>query len=274
MAASKAKAPALSESDVIERLRTRYSERSGNGEAWAFIPKVRSAAAFDSRRTIDAYAMSLWPSRGLTLTAFEVKSARSDWLREMRNPAKAEEFCELADHFYLVTGARDIVAPGELPPTWGLMVPHGAGLRVEVEAPALRPADDGDLPPAFSRSFLAALLRAACQVGGGKPQDIIDAESRGREGAQREAATEAERQAQSEAALRKRIRDFEQAFGMPIESRHPEWSAEDMGRALRLVLKGEHDTVAAERRLRQVRTSAQRVVDDLDWVAEDEAQTG
>jgi hypothetical protein len=58
--------------ELIGRLRTRYLQDNGNGAAWAFIPKVRSAAAFDARRTIDAYAMSLWPSRGLSLFAFEI----------------------------------------------------------------------------------------------------------------------------------------------------------------------------------------------------------
>lgn len=159
---------ALSESDLIERLRVRYTEKSGNGEGWAFIPKVRSAAAFDARRTIDAYAMGLWPSRGLPLIAFEIKSSRSDWQRELKNPAKAEEFCELADYFYLVVGDKDIVKPGELPETWGLLTPHGQGLKAQVEAPRLRPASDGrikELPPNFNRSYLAALLRAACYVG-------------------------------------------------------------------------------------------------------------
>ena len=73
--------PSLTEAELIKRLRVRYTEKAGNGDAWAFIPKVRSAAAFDAKRTIDAYAMALWPSRGLSLHAFELKSSRSDWLR-------------------------------------------------------------------------------------------------------------------------------------------------------------------------------------------------
>lgn len=158
---------ALTEAELIARLGQRYAHVAGNGAAFAFVPKVRSAAGFGARRTIDAYAMSLWPSSGLTSTAFEIKSSRSDWQRELRNPAKAEEFCGLADYFYLVVGDAKIVRPGELPATWGLIVPRGNGLRVAVEAPHLRADADpaADLPPAFGRSFLAALLRSATRVG-------------------------------------------------------------------------------------------------------------
>jgi hypothetical protein len=41
----KAKKPSLTESQLIDRLRARYGEKSGNGNAYAFIPGVRSAAA-------------------------------------------------------------------------------------------------------------------------------------------------------------------------------------------------------------------------------------
>jgi hypothetical protein len=97
---------------MLARLRVKYGESGANGSAHAFVPHVRSGAA--SRRTIDAYMMSLWPSRGLTLTAFECKSSRSDWHRELQMPEKAEEFCALADYFYLVVGDKDIVQGGSI----------------------------------------------------------------------------------------------------------------------------------------------------------------
>jgi hypothetical protein len=48
------------------------------------------------------------------LTAFECKSSRSDWHRELQMPEKAEEFCALADYFYLVVGDKDIVQGGSI----------------------------------------------------------------------------------------------------------------------------------------------------------------
>lgn len=257
----------LSESDLIERLRVRYTEKSGNGDAWAFIPKVRSAAAFDARRTIDAYAMGLWPSRGLPLIAFEIKSSRADWQRELKNPAKAEEFFELADYFYLVVGDKDIVRPGELPETWGLLVPHGQGLKVQVEAPRLRPADDGrvkPLPPNFNRSYLAALLRAACYVGTAKPQEIVEAVAQARESERR--IHESHREHSEEVLDRERTvrREFEQAAGMSLSGGWPAHTPAEVGAAVKLVLDGQHHVGNAERRLRVLRGNAQSLVEHID----------
>jgi hypothetical protein len=256
---------ALSESDLIKRLRVRYTEKSGNGEGWAFVPKVRSAAAFDARRTIDAYAMGLWPSRGLPLIAFEIKSSRSDWQRELKNPAKAEEFCELADYFYLVVGDKDIVKPGELPETWGLLVPHGQGLKVHTEAPRLRESGEHikPLPPNFNRSYLAALLRAACYVGEAKPQEIIEAEKRGFENGRTESTSLLE---EVEALLmrEREVRDeFERAVGVKLSGGWPAHTPAEVGSAVKLVLDGQHRVENIEHRLRQLRENAQKLVDHI-----------
>jgi hypothetical protein len=253
----------LSESDLIERLRVRYTEKSGNGDAWAFIPQVRSAAAFDAKRTIDAYAMSLWPSRGLSLLAFEIKSSRSDWQRELKNPAKAEEFCELADYFYLVVGDKSIVHPGELPETWGLLVPHGRGLKAEVEAPRLRPKMDGAFPPGFGRSYLAALLRAACYVGTAKPVEITEAEARGREFARSIHKGDLERVETQLAQERAARHDFEQASGVRLSGGWRAHTPAEVGAAVRLVLDGQHQVQNAEHRLRNLHQSAQQLVEHV-----------
>lgn len=256
---------ALTEEDLIGRLKVRYSEQSGNGVAWAFVPGVRSAAAFDARRTIDAYAMSMWPSRGLSLHAFEIKSSRSDWLREMRTPEKAEEFCERADYFWLVVGDAEIVKAGELPETWGLLVPYGKGLRVQREAPRLRDANgnvrDLELPPAFGRSFLAAVLRSACYMGTAQPADIIAAERRGREQEQRLHKTQTERLETQLADLQEKARAFREASGLDIqEIGWPRHTAADVGHAVRQVLDGEHDLASLELRARRLYDDAKSVV--------------
>ncbi|HYJ21079.1 MAG TPA: hypothetical protein VEW07_03530, partial [Solirubrobacterales bacterium] len=75
---------------------------AGNGPTAVIAPGVRSAAGFDARRTIDAVSLNLWPSRGMLLDGYEIKVSRSDWLRELKNPAKAEEFAGLVDRLWLV----------------------------------------------------------------------------------------------------------------------------------------------------------------------------
>lgn len=261
-----AKRPALTEDELLKRLRVRYTERAGNGDAWAFIPQVRSAAAFDARRTIDAYAMALWPSRGLVLHAFEIKSARSDWLREMKNPAKAEVFCELADFFWLVVGDKEIVKPGELPPTWGLLVPHGAGLRVEVEAPVLRDLTPArarggrTLPPAFGRSFLAALLRSACAVGNATPQEIAEARQEAHDNARASFEQQASMWKGLHEDLQREVMAFSRESGISISKR---WAgdrdAREVGEALRLLLQGDSQIDAQVERLRRLEAEAERI---------------
>lgn len=263
----KPKTPPLTEEEMLRRLKARYTEDSGNGAAWAFMPGVRSAAGFDSRRTIDGYAMSLWPSRGLALHAFECKSSRSDWRRELKNAAKAEEFCQLADYFWLVVGEKGIVWPGELPETWGLLVPHGKGLKAEVEAPRLRPASAGvrvqPLPPGVSRSYLAALLRAATYVANTTPDEIRAAEQRGRDS---EAAIRKLRGEDDQTrlrALQERVRAFEREAGFQIGSSETwaQHSPEEVGAAVKMVLGGGKQIKVLEERLTRIRSDARSIAE-------------
>lgn len=272
---SAAKSAPLSEIELTHRLAAKYAEKAGNGNAYAFIPQVRNAAGFDASRTIDAYVMALWPSRGLTLTAFEIKSSRSDWVRELHKPEKAEAFCRLADFFYLVVSDKVIVHPGELPETWGLMVPHGKGLRVEVEAPALRDlsAKPRPLPPAFGRSFLAALLRAATYVAATTPEEIRAAEDRAREREREAVEMETGRWRQRAEGAERVLREFQQTAHVSLGGN---WSGShdpaEVGRALRAVLDGDRQLDRLAERTAQLRKQAQAILTALDEVAPEEPQ--
>ena len=152
------------ERDMLNMLGQRYSVVSqGVSVRYAYAEHVRSAAGFDATRTADFIAMDLWPGKGLHLHGHEVKVSRSDWLVELRDPSKAEEFKRYMDRWWLVISDRDMVKPGELPDGWGLMAPgkrvarpgertHGC-LQVIRPAPLLTP---DPLP----RTMLAALMRA------------------------------------------------------------------------------------------------------------------
>lgn len=136
------------EGEVLDRLRVKYK-----APEYAFFRHVRNSTGHSSNaRTIDAMAMSLWPSRGLELHGFEVKVSRSDWLSEMKKPEKQEEFFRHCDRFWLVVGDSSIVKDGELPKGWGLIVPRGTGLSVKVHAPELKPEP-------VPRTLLAAIMR-------------------------------------------------------------------------------------------------------------------
>lgn len=180
-----ADAPKLTEAKVLALLRDRHAT-TGNGGAgeWAFMPHVRNAAGFDASRTLDALALHLWPSRGLVLHGYEVKVSRSDWLREVKDPAKAEAFCRLVEFFWIVAPAG-VVKKGELPPTWGLIEVNGTGteedpwrLRTKTAAPCLLDAGQKNRGP-LPRGLVVSMLRSIPgAVPGGKLPSASDEEIR------------------------------------------------------------------------------------------------
>jgi len=153
---------------MLALLHARFAGPFGNGAQYVFMEHVRNGAGYDCERTIDALAMSMWKRDGLLLHGFEVKCSRSDWLTELRTPAKAGAWVGLVDRFWLVVADDSIVRVGELPEAWGLIVLRAGELVVVVEPRPLRPEHAKKpakvpLPPALGRSALAAMMRAACR---------------------------------------------------------------------------------------------------------------
>lgn len=117
---------------------------------WAFMEEVAPATGGGTRYA-DGIAVNLWQSRGHAVHGFEIKVSRSDWLRELKDPAKAEPLYRYCDHWWIVA-PRGIVKDGELPPTWGLLELRESSLVQIVAAPRLEPQPIG-------RSFFASLMR-------------------------------------------------------------------------------------------------------------------
>ncbi len=135
---------------IFSILRRRYPESE-----YALMEEVRDKAGFYASNAGDYILMNLWPSRGLSLTGFELKSSRSDWQRELKQPAKAENIFQYCDYFYLLTTDETIAKLDEIPVTWGWMNIKKSRIEIKKEAPKLKPVE-------ISRHFLAALLKRAC----------------------------------------------------------------------------------------------------------------
>jgi hypothetical protein len=135
-----------------------------SSDAFAFLPEFRGGTGWGRESRADAIAMHLWPSEGLHLIGFELKTSRADWLRELKQPNKADPIKQFCDRWYLVVDDASIVKhhptlnETELPSDWGLMVPNYSSypykLRVAQEAPRLKPEP-------IDRLFLASLMRRA-----------------------------------------------------------------------------------------------------------------
>lgn len=107
------------------------------------------------KRRADAMVLNFWSSRGRELQGFEVKSYRGDWLREKKDPSKAEALARFCDRWWIIDDSEEeIIRKEELPPTWGLLVRKGKKLVQVVAAPKLTPAER-------PWSFICSLVRRA-----------------------------------------------------------------------------------------------------------------
>jgi len=184
--------------------------------AWALVQEVPNATSVSRSRACDGLAFGCWRSEGLTIEGFEIKSVRSDWLRELQDRSKAATFERYCHHWWIVA-SPGIVKLAELPAEWGLMEPAGNGLRVK-SAPSLRKPDQMPL------TMLSALIRKA--IGG---QDATRAIATARREGLRQGKELARKERKAAVAshdnperryldLKRAVDNFEEASGIKIET--------------------------------------------------------
>jgi hypothetical protein len=218
---------------LADLLRRRYA-----APEFALFFEVFQGTGYGSGGRADAVAMNLYPSQGLTVHGFELKVSRSDWLKEMRQPAKAETIFGYCDHWWLVVSDPAICKheEGELPKPWGLLAPRlhkdrGVELHPVVKAPRLAPR-------ALDREFIAVLARRANTQMEEELEDRVRARM-----AKEHAEAEQTRRAAVERGLEKyrdlaaTVAEFEKASGISILRGYE--GAEKIGDAVRAVLKGD-----------------------------------
>lgn len=232
-------------SDIREALARKFAPPE-----WFIAYEVANDTGTAAARFADAVAMSIWPSRGHRINGFEIKVSRSDFVVEMKAPEKADAVMKFCDFWWLVV-PKNMVAPEEVPPTWGLMDLTDAGLRVKKMAPTLSPM------PA-TRGFMSALLRRSRDMGSAHVRSEI---AKGH--AEREAAMEKEVERRT-SSIREKLaerdqwaKEFEAAFGMrPSQYSAPADLAETIKVAQRLL--GNWGALAT------ASTAAKRLVDEID----------
>jgi hypothetical protein len=221
-------------------------------EEYVVLQEVTTA---DGARRADAIAIALWASRGMEMHGFEVKSSRSDWLRELKEPAKAETMFNLCDRWWLLTDSADgeIVRDGELPPTWGWLELRGKCLRAVVKAPKLTPRER-------PWSFVCRLLRKCHEEAKAVEARITDdVREAALAEAQKEITHEHERDL-AEAINRARdamasLRRAEQAVGIPFN----EWQIDKLRAAVAIVRDGGIDGTLDD--IRKIRDGLSKLLD-------------
>lgn len=197
------------------------SKKYPSGE-YALLQEVSDAAGFGRSRSADYVVMNLWPSRGLHLSGIELKSSRTDWLRELKNPRKAENIFKYCDFFWLLTEGEDVAKIEEIPQTWGWMCLKGTRIVTLKEAPKLN-------PELMTRSFLACLLkRASDKSDWVHKSDIHDRIEDAKKQGTSIADVANQRALNELKAIQEKVDEFEKASGIDLKT--GKWSYGDQKR--------------------------------------------
>lgn len=240
---------------------------------WAFFPHVNEGTGRNLGRVVDGIAMSLWPSRGLHLHGFEVKVSRGDWLRELKDPSKADGWFAACHGWWLAT-PPDVVKRADLPPGWGHVV-----VKPDGDVRASVAAEIRDVPP-LSWNRLAGLLRVVDKrIRGSVPRKRMEklaaelAEAQTRE-AVAAARANAARMVRDERRQLKVVQDaaraFETASGISLNLGF----GSDAARRLGASLRADRFREQAQRRLQEAVGALRSAKDFADTALRELEATG
>lgn len=116
--------------------------------------EVANGTGMCSDRRADAISFEFWPSKGLSLTGYEFKVSRSDWLNELKQPEKSQAISQYCDHWYLVA-PKDILKIDELPKGWGYIQATTKSLITKIAAPE---RDSIEIDRVFAASFIRKII--------------------------------------------------------------------------------------------------------------------
>lgn len=125
--------------DLLARLKRHYLPPQPM-PGGVFVTEVGENGAWGASSRADALYVGFTSASGRLLIGHEIKATRSDWLTELRKPGKADTWADQCHEWWLVT-VPGVVADGELPAGWGLMVPGKSRTRMKVVTPARRHTD-------------------------------------------------------------------------------------------------------------------------------------
>jgi len=242
---------------IIDLLRGRFPERE-----YIIMEEVRDNAGFDAGRSADFIAVNTWPSRGLAIHGLEMKASRSDWLRELKDPRKAESILKFCDYFWLLTKSDDVARLEEIPSNWGWLSVKGEKLQCKKDAPKLEPRE-------LTRGFFIAMLKRSSDKTNYVHRDSIKDEiTKAKESAEQMKGYRVEQMQKERDELAKRIYDFEKASGVKLDR----WKDQTkIGEAVAFLSNGgvpeiEQDLKRLESRAKEIHNQISHVLNSLNPV--------
>lgn len=152
--------------DLVHRI---YPEHYPHGRAMGLSHVVIEECAPGTgwrhvNRYADVLALSVWPSKGLTLDGYEIKASRTDLKKELADLSKHEAIARYCDTWTLVVWDESLLIDG-IPEEWGILTTkpddHDGRALVEKRKPRKR------TPDPWPRQFVCALVRNAFEQAPG-----------------------------------------------------------------------------------------------------------
>lgn len=135
-------------------IRKRYkSDPDSTYNDYVVLEEVPDGTGSYQRRWIDAAVFSLWPSKGITRAAFEIKISRADFIHELQQPDK-HKWVEESFHEFWFVAPQGVIQESELPVGAGWMYPRGDQLCIKRHAVRNK-------NPKLDDFLLAGFMRAA-----------------------------------------------------------------------------------------------------------------
>jgi hypothetical protein len=219
----------MSQDSTFKILRNKFP-----ASEYVIIREVSNASGFSRSRSLDYMLINLWVSRGLAIHGIEKKSNRSDWTKELKNPAKQEDHFKYCDYFWLLTDKEGVAKIEEIPPTWGWYhITKNGTVRTMKAAPKLNP-----IP--ITRSFMCAMFRRAADLTNFVHRTEIEEQIEARaEEKKVQRNFELEEKLRELDKLKEVVNKFEKAAGVQLQGDwwRKENDPEKIGTAVRLIIK-------------------------------------
>lgn len=127
------------------------------GDEWAAFDELRFGTGWISERTIDFWAMNVWPSKKFQTIAIEIKTSRSDFSREKSNLLKTMPALSLCEKFYFA--APKGVLTSEDMPEWAGLWEYDPETKSMGDRPNWTKANGIGQLFVPSMAFIASILR-------------------------------------------------------------------------------------------------------------------
>jgi len=238
---------------LYKLLRARYEQNGrGRGAEWITIREAPDGSAYGGR-SCDLVAIGVWAKTKSQIIGHEVKSSRSDWLKELNDPAKSEAFLSYFNKFYIVA-SYGIVKVEEVRGSWGLMelAKNGKSLKIRKQADLFTPKP---LTTRMQATWFRRIASSVEDVAARRLKEHVESSDKELEdlaAVTRELHT-AKRDYND---LKEQVETFELASGVKIPER---WYGDDVGAAVRALRSSSPEDIKSE--IKKMRDRLQRMLD-------------